>query len=153
MLVGPFFTETFLYTHFSRPLVACQAIQSLSLLLFDTKQDDMLHSSPSLPPSLPPPFLKAREPRPLVACQAIQSLSLLLFNTKQDDMLHYLLSQNLINDLLFFDMDVDGEEVGREGGEGRGEGKISFLNHEAFISSVNPPLPSLPPSLPPSFPH
>jgi len=65
---------------------------------------------------------QAREPRPLVACQAIQSLSLLLFNTKQDDMLHYLLSQNMINDLLFFDMDVDGEEVGREDREGGREG-------------------------------
>ena len=50
-----------------------------------------------------------------MACQAIQSLSLLLFNTKQDDMLHFMLSQNLINDLLFFDMDVDGEEVRKEG--------------------------------------
>ncbi|KAM3569435.1 hypothetical protein VYU27_008478 [Nannochloropsis oceanica] len=93
----------------------------------------------------------AREPRPLVACQAIQSLSLLLFNTKQDDMLHYLLSRNLINDFLFFDMDVDGEEIR--------DPYANLLRTIAMrITPGTAPLfldhrkvsPSLPPSLPPS---
>jgi len=76
-----------------------------------------------------------------VACQAIQSLSLLLFNTKQDDMLHFMLSQNLINDLLFFDMDVDGEEVGREGGRGgrtgRGGGRGGRWHVMHYLLSQN----------------
>ena len=71
-----------------------------------------------------------------MACQAIQSLSLLLFNTKQDDMLHFMLSQNLINDLLFFDMDVDGEEVGREGGRGGRWHVMHYLLSQNLVNDL-----------------